>query len=333
MKRRCTLVLIVFAVTASGLLAQQQRQQRPGAQRRRQQNAASRPAALPPNVRVLRDLEYSKPDGHPQLLDLYLPKEKPREPMPLVVWIHGGGWRGGDKDRCPSLWLLEHGYAVASINYRLTRIATWPAQIHDCKAAIRWLRAHAKEYGYEQEKIGVWGGSAGGHLVAMLGTSGGEKSLEGSGGNPTFSSKVQAVCDWYGPSDLVRLIDDHVERGTRNIGGNRDEADNAVTDLLGGPVSKKADVARSANPITYISKEDPPFLIMHGDKDPLVYVNQSELLHEALRKAGVPSRLEVFPGAVHGGPQFASPESRKMILAFFDAALKNSRAASRPAAK
>jgi acetyl esterase/lipase len=274
-------------------------------------------ATQPADTRTLRDLEYAKADGEPLLLDLYLPKDPPAHPIPLVVWIHGGGWRAGDKSRCPAIPLVEHGYVVASIDYRLSTEAKWPAQIYDCKAAIRWLRTHAKEYDYDPQRIGVWGGSAGGHLVAMLGTSGAVKELEGSEGNESISSRVQAVCDWFGPTDLEKLAAAHP-----NITRNR-EATNAVALLLGGPIDENKDKARQANPITYISKDDPPFLIMHGDKDPLVPLNQSELLQEALDKAGVSCKLQIVEGAGHAGPGFMTPEVHRMVLSFFDRTLKN----------
>ena len=154
--------------------------------------------AQPPGVKVERNLEYVK-DGHERnRLDLYLP-EKADGPLPLVVWIHGGGWTQGDKAPCPLLPLVPKGYAVASINYRFLKHAALPAQIEDSKAAIRWLRAHAKKYNFDSDRVGVMGASAGGYLVRSLGTSGGVKELEGKGGHADQSSRVQAVVDMFGP--------------------------------------------------------------------------------------------------------------------------------------
>jgi acetyl esterase/lipase len=134
---------------------------------------------VPEGVEAARDIEYARPDGTPLLLDLYVPKDA-RNPLPLVVWIHGGAWRAGSKDRCPAIRVTKRGYVVASVNYRLSQQAIFPAQIEDCKAAIRWLRANAAKYHVDSERIGVWGSSAGGHLVALLGTSGNVEDLEGS---------------------------------------------------------------------------------------------------------------------------------------------------------
>ena len=164
-----------------------------------QQPPRSQPAA-PPGVKALRDLPYVENGHERQKLDLYLP-EKATGPLPVVVWIHGGGWQAGNKDHCRALPFVSKGFAAASINYRLSQHAKFPAQIDDCKAAIRWLRAHASQYQLDPNHIGVWGESAGGHLVALLGTTGG-KEFSPPGPNAKQSDKVQAVCDWYGPTDF-----------------------------------------------------------------------------------------------------------------------------------
>jgi acetyl esterase/lipase len=276
-----------------------------------------RQGQVPEGGRKLSDIEYARAGGKPILLDLYLPPKGEARP-PLLVWIHGGGWRQGSKEHCPAAPFTKDGYAVASINYRLTDVAPFPAQIEDCKAAIRWLRAHAKEHGYDPDRIGVWGGSAGGHLVALLGTSGGVKELEGKEGDPDVSSRVQAVCDYFGPTDLTALGD---------TSQRMDRAGSAVGLLLGGTPSEHMDKARAASPITYISKDDPPFLIVHGDRDPLVPLHQSEILYEALKKAGVKATLDVVKGAGHGRG-FGAPETR-LVHDFFDRTLRG--AATSPA--
>lgn len=259
---------------------------------------------LPDGVKAHLDIAYVA-DGHErQKLDLYLPA-KADGPTPLVIWIHGGAWRAGDKRGGPALALLEKGYAVASINYRLSQHAIMPAQIEDCKAAIRFLRSRAKEYNLNADRFGVWGSSAGGHLVALVGTSGDVKTLEGKLGNPDHSSRVQCVVDWFGPTDFTKM------------GGGHDRPNAPESQLIGGSVQQHKQAASAANPITYVSRDDPPFLIMHGDKDNVVPLNQSELLHDALKAAGVEVTLEVLKGAGHGGPQFTSPESRQQIEAFF----------------
>jgi acetyl esterase/lipase len=269
--------------------------------------AAQRPP-LPEGTKVEKDISYG-PNGERNTLDLYLPPSE--KPLPLIIWVHGGGWRSGSKaGGGPALRMAGRGYAVASINYRLSGMATFPAQIEDVKEAVRFLRVNAKKYNLDPDRFGAWGGSAGGHLVALLGTSGDVKELEGDGPNKEVSSRVQAVCDFFGPTDLAKLV------------GNSTNAQSPVLKLLGGPVADKKAEAERANPITHISKKAPPFLIVHGDKDTTVPLSQSELLHEALKKAGVESTLIVLPGAGHGGAAFNEPDTAKKIDEFFDKHLK-----------
>ena len=268
---------------------------------------------IPPNVRVLRDLEYTAGGQERNKLDLYLPKDRQTsDPLPLIAWIHGGAWRAGSKDRCPALRFLHKGYAVASINYRLSQHAIFPAQIEDCKAAIRWLRANSKKYGLDANRIGVWGSSAGGHLVALLGTTGDVKAFD-KGQNLKFSSRVQAVCDFFGPTDFTKI-------GKFPSRMKHDAPDSPESKLIGGPVLENKEACRRANPITYISKDDPPFLIMHGDKDMTVPHNQSELLYEALKEAGVKAKFHTVKGGGHG---FSGPDIDKTVDDFFDANLKH----------
>jgi acetyl esterase/lipase len=242
---------------------------------------------VPSGVKALRDIEYDRVGEKKLLLDLYLPEEKPDKALPVIVWIHGGAWLAGDKKNCPAVGLATRGYAVASINYRLSQKAVFPAQIHDCKSAIRWVRANAAKYGMDADRIGVWGRSAGGHLVALLGTSGEVDELEGEGGNLEQSSRVQAVCDFFGPTNFL---------------------------------------SAQASPVTHVSKDDPPFLIMHGDRDRVVPLEQSKILHEALKKAGVESTFHVVEGAGHG---FGGRGIMEMVQAFFNKHLKDS-AESKP---
>jgi len=270
------------------------------------QERPRRPAVpkLPAGVKFLPDLQYVEGGHERNRLDLYLP-EKAEGRLPLVVWIHGGAWWAGSKDGCPAVYLTTKGYAVASINYRLSQHAVFPAQIEDCKAAIRWLRANAAKYHIDADHIGVWGSSAGGHLVAMLGTTGNVKELEGTGGNLDQSSRVQCVVDWFGPTDMATM------------GRQADKPTTPVAKLIGGPVQDNAEKARNASPMTYVGKDSAPFLIMHGDQDNTVPLNQSEVLAEALKKAGVETKLVVVQGNGHGGPGFNSPENRKLIEDFF----------------
>jgi acetyl esterase/lipase len=208
---------------------------------------------------------------------------------------------------------VDAGYAVASINYRLSQHARFPAQIQDCKAAIRWLRAHADEYGLDAQRIGVWGSSAGGHLVALLGTSGGIEDFD-VGPNAQVSSRVQAVCDFFGPTDFARMSSFRTTM-------DHDAPDSPESRLIGGPVQENADKVRRANPITYVTKDDPSFLIVHGDKDPLVPHNQSELLYDALKSAAVDVTLYTVRGGGHGG--FRDAKVQPLVTEFFRRHLAN----------
>ena len=270
-----------------------------------------------PGERILRDLPYISGGDPVQSLDLYMPAGG-NELRPLVVWIHGGGWEGGDKRGCPARPLTSRGFAAASVGYRLSRQAIYPAQIEDCKAAIRWLRSHAAEYSIDPKRIGVWGSSAGGHLVALLGTTGSTRDFD-VGENLDQSSAVQCVVDWFGPTDFLHWG----EPGAPPVGTKP----SSVSRLLGGLVSERQEIARRASPISFVSHESAPFLIMHGSKDPLVPPQQSVELNDALKKAGVESALKILPGAGHGGSAFSSPDNLKEIEDFFDAHLHPSAAA------
>ena len=261
--------------------------------------------AQPEGVRVVRDITYAETPEKKLLLDLYLP-EAASSPPPLVVWIHGGAWRGGNKNNCPGPLLARSGLAAACINYRLSHEAIFPAQIHDCKAAVRWLRANGGRYGIDAGRIGAWGASAGGHLAALLGTSGGVADLEGDIGVREGSSRIQAVVDFFGPTDLLQM-----SQFPSSI--DHDAADSPESQLIGGPIQENKERAQRANPIRYISPDDPPFLIVHGDQDMSVPLNQSQLLYGALRRAGVPARLEIIRGAGHG---FKDDAPNRMAIEF-----------------
>lgn len=271
---------------------------------------------LPPGVKVLRDLEYVPGGGRAQSLDLYLP-EHADGPLPLVVWIHGGAWSAGSKDRNAALPLMREGFATASVEYRFSQQAVFPAQIEDCKAAIRFLRANAAQYGLDPARIGVWGSSAGGHLVAMLGTAGGVAAWE-KGEHLDMSSRVQAVCDWFGPSDLLTM---GAQGANHRPMPATDSAESPESKLIGGAIPENSDKAQAASPVTYVSAEAPPFLIVHGDKDPLVPLAQSQELHAALEKAGVETKLHIVAGGGHG-QGFDTPEIAQLVREFFVQHLK-----------
>ena len=260
-----------------------------------------------------KDVEYV-PGGHGRhKLDIYLPPKSGQEPLPVIVWIHGGAWRAGGKKECPVKPFVSKGYAVASINYRLSQHAVFPAQIEDCKAAIRFLRANADKYGFDPNGFGVWGASAGGHLAALLGTSGDTKDFD-KGENLGVSSRVQAVCDYFGPTDFTRM-------GSSWSRMDHDAADSPESLLIGGPVQENKRKCQRANPITYVTKDAPPFLIVHGEKDPLVPHNQSEILYQALQKAGVRAKFHTVAGGGHGG--FKDPAIERMVVDFFEKHLKS----------
>lgn len=267
-----------------------------------------------PDVDIARDIVYKRSDGQNLLLDIYTPKTV-AHPLPVVLWIHGGGWSRGRKEQRPPVNLMAHGYAVVSLEYRLSGEAPFPAQIEDCKAAVRWLRANAETYHFDPDHIGAWGHSAGGHLAALLGTSGGVSELEGGGENLNLSSRIQAVCDLSGPTDILRFYE-----GVSNAAeGSGRRARSFIEQFLGGTAEDKRAKAVAASPITYISKGDPPFLIIHGENDMSIPVSQSEEFVAKLKAAGIDATLEVAEGRGHGvgGPRFASE-----ITAFFDKHLK-----------
>jgi acetyl esterase/lipase len=266
--------------------------------------------------KIDRDVTYGKAEGVELKLDLYFPK-KAEGKLPVTVYVHGGGWQGGDKAAGAGAMaigeLVKRGYLVVSVNYRLAPAHKFPAQIEDVKCAIRFLRAHATEYNLDPKRIGVWGGSAGGHLVALLGTSDDKSGFEGKGGWADQTSRVQAVVDMFGPADFSMEFP----------GAKPETALNVF-----GATSRKDEVMKRASPVTYITKDDPPFLILHGESDLLVPLNQSEKLHERLKTTGVSSKLVVVKNAGHGfrpvdgTPKPSRDELIQMIADFFDQNLR-----------
>ena len=216
---------------------------------------------------ILLDLPYASSKNPRQKLDLILPKNRDtKKPLPLVVWIHGGGWKSGNKktghspNRIPAL-VKTGRYAGATIGYRLSGEANWPAQIYDCKAAIRWLRANAGKFGYDPTRIALWGSSAGGHLVSMLGTTGRNKELEGTLGNHLDqSSHVQAVVNYYGPSALLQM-NDHPSKIDHNAPGSPE------SQLIGAPIQQSKKKARQASPLHHVTADDAPIIHFHGTDD------------------------------------------------------------------
>lgn len=282
---------------------------------------AKQHAPLPKGVRAEWDIQYL-PDGDPsQSLDIYLPDTPAEKPLPLVVWIHGGGWSGGSKSERAAVPLVLHGYAAASVEYRFSQKAVFPAQIQDCQAAIRWLRANSKKYNIDPDHIGVWGASAGGHLVALLGTAGGKKAFPMVGGNEDQSDRVQAVCDWFGPADFNTVMSQAAADKTKNVFHFNTPGD-PYSRLIGAELGVDHEKCDAVSPVHYVSKDNPPFLIMHGTTDALVPFAQSVELADDLKKAGVDVTLQRLPDSGHGGPAFGLPAVHQMITRFFDRNLK-----------
>lgn len=261
----------------------------------------------------IKDIEFAVVDGHSLQLDLYLPAETQK---PLIVWVHGGGWRAGTRAEAPIRKLVNDGYAVASVDYRLSPVAPFPAQIHDIKAAIRFLRAKAPEYGYDAKRIVISGSSAGGHLAALVGVSNGVAELEGKVGTATDqSSDVQAIISLFGASNLQTILSQSTEAG-KNFRGP------ALQLLLGGSPEEKPALAKLASPVAHVDRRDPPLLLIHGDADPQMPPAQSVELEAAYRKAGAPVQLVMIQGAVHGGPQFFDGERLTLMRRFLAESLK-----------
>lgn len=268
---------------------------------------------VPESIQFTSNIVYAQAqsdDGKPidLKMDAAFLKQSDDKPMPVIVYIHGGAWREGSKEagRPWTIGFAMGGYFAVSIDYRLSGVAKYPAAVYDCKAAIRFLRANANELGIDPDRIGVWGHSAGGHLAALLGTSGNSDVLEGSIGKTGVSSAVQCVVDVSGPIDL-----------SHDAGG-------VIAQWLGGPVTDHLDLAKQASPLTYIDKNDPPVLIIHGTADQLVDIHHAEMFDKALKDAGVPVEYMAVEGAGHG---VADPAAYVRTAEFFDAHLGGGAAA------
>lgn len=263
------------------------------------------------NHRVIRDIEYVNRNGAGLALDLHLPPGGANHPV--VVKIPGGGWFECNKIYVPR-FLLDHGFAVACINYRVSGEAIAPANIRDCMAAVRWVRRHAGQYQLDPGRIGAYGKSAGGHLAALLGAATGVAGLDEDAGDPdAVPATVRAVCDICGPTDLNRMAIPEVAAQFAQL--------RKVTDqYLGGPVTQRHALARLVSPMTYVSAGYPPALLIHGDQDPVVPVEESILFHQALQKAGANSRLLVVKGGKHSN---LDEPSEDIITRFFVDHLRN----------
>jgi len=256
---------------------------------------------------ILQDVEYARVGAHSLKLDLHRPRQ-PR--MPLIVYVHGGAWRAGSKADVPIAPLVQHGFAIASIDYRLSPQAIFPAQIHDINAAIRFLRAKAGQFNIAAEKIAIIGSSAGGHLAALAGVSNGHKDLAGSvGTHPNESSAVQVIVSYYGASNLHSILGQSTEPGLK-------VRVPALQLLLGGQPDEKTELARLASPVSHLDPNAPPILLIHGDADPQMPLQQSQEFITACAAAKVPAQLVTIKGGKHGGPEFYDAERLTLVANF-----------------
>jgi acetyl esterase/lipase len=271
------------------------------------------PAQDKGGVRFEKNLTYAKAAGQELQLDLAMPKEG-TGPFPCVVCLHGGGWRSGKRQDLTKLTelLAGKGFVAATVTYRLAPDHHFPAQIEDCKAAVRWLRANAAKYHINPQKIGAVGFSAGGHLASLLGTADTDAGLEGKGGNLDQSSRVQAVVNYFGPTDFTtKTWSAHVK-------------DAFIIPFLVDPLKKQnmREVYEMASPVTHVSKDDPPFLFFHGDKDGLVGLEQPQILSKKLQEAGVSAKVVVLEGEGHGWGGETLNRTLRQSVEFFEEKLK-----------
>ena len=257
---------------------------------------------------VVRDIEYALAGEQSLKLDLHIPRGKLRPP--LIVWVHGGAWRSGSKNSMPLGNLVEDGYAVASVDYRLSTQAKFPAQIHDLKAALRFLRGHSGQWSVPSKKIVIAGDSAGAHLAALVGVSNGNAELEGTvGSDPAESSDVQGIISFYGAANLTTILNQSTPHGLK-------VRVPALDLLLGGSPEELPALARLASPVFHVDRHDPPLLLLHGDQDPQMPINQSHELCGAYKKAHAPVRFEVVNGAAHGGAEFYDAQRLTIMKKF-----------------
>lgn len=265
-------------------------------------------AANSAGTNMIRDVEYAHVDGHSLKLDLHLPHGKFRQPM--LVWVHGGAWRSGSKSDMPLGKLVEEGYPIASVDYRLSTVARFPAQIHDLKAAVRFLRSHGKEWGLNPKQIVIAGDSAGGHLAALVGVSNGNPELEGTvDAELKTSSHVQGIISFYGAANLSTILNQSTPHGLS-------VRVPALDLLLGGQPKDLPELTRLASPVFHVDRNDPPLLLLHGDQDPQMPINQAHELNGAYQKAKAPVEFIVVHGAAHGGAAFYDGERMAAVVRF-----------------
>ncbi len=275
----------------------------------------AQPSIAQDGVNRTGDIVFAEVDGRELLLDLYTPAGVNN--APVLIFAHGGGWARGSRERVPHIDLVSAGYAIASLDYRLSGEAKFPAQIYDLKAAVRFLRANASELGIDPNRIGASGSSAGAHLAQLLGVTNGSAAHEGNvGEHDNVSSDVSVIVSYYGASNFTTILDQSTEYGY----GVRAPALNA---LLGGLPEAEPELARLASPIFYADASDPPLYLLHGDLDPQMPINQTHEIHGKYKALGLPVHFEVVHGAQHGGEPFYDSERTAMVRAFLDAHFLN----------
>lgn len=264
---------------------------------------------------VEADIEYAVVAGEPLRLDLHKPATGTG--APLLVYLHGGGWEAGSKAQMPLAAIVERGYVVASVDFRPASKAPFPGQVHEIKAAIRFLRANAGRYGYDAGRIGILGASSGGHLAALVGTTNGHAELEGTlGAHASQSSAVQAIVSYFGASNLTTILAQSTPFGL----GIREPA---LKRLLGALPKENESAAKLASPVFQVDRSDPPLFMLHGDLDPQMPINQSHELQGAYELQGLDAKFIVVHGAAHGGDAFYSPANVEHVAGFLDAHLRH----------
>jgi acetyl esterase/lipase len=278
--------------------------------------AAAQDTLSIPGMRVMADIRYGSADVK-QSFDLYLPEKAAGRRLPLMIWIHGGGWRMGRKNEMEVAYLAARGWAIASVDYRFSRDSVFPAQVRDCNAAIRMIWKNAGKWGLDTGRFVLAGASAGGHLASLIAMSRNNR-IQDFDAWPLADHPVsfRGVINFYGPADLYAFHGDET-------GYKVDSPTSSVSLLLGGPALKRPEWAKYASPTTYVDAGDPPVLILHGDRDPIVPLYLDELFYGVLRQAGVRSELVVLPGAGHGGPAFSDDSSRQKVISFLDSVSPN----------
>jgi acetyl esterase/lipase len=268
------------------------------------------PSALAQDLPEHKDIVYGTVDGKELGLDIYLPSNV--SSPPLVVWVHGGRWMNGSKERGVPMQFVDAGFAVAGLDFRQSTEARFPAMVHDIKGAVRFLRAHSDAYGYNSDRIAIAGSSSGAHLATLVGVTNDHSELEGTvGGNESTSSNVQAIISYYGASDLTTILEQSTPYGV----GVREPA---LEVLLGAVPEAAPKLAELASPVTHVDRADPPLLLLHGDRDPQMPINQTHQLEGVYEELGLDVYFDVVHGSAHGGPGFYTPEHLDRAIAFLE---------------